>query len=222
MRIFFIPGFGETPSVFDKIAPQIAGDKIFIDNWEEIGDKTRKDINVLMVAKEYVAKYNITADDLVIGHSMGGFIAYHIKHIAGCRIIQVASWTKPDRVVTPTQNRKFIYWFMASGLAFNRFSQWFMVWKFYRHKSSKEIFADTYTRLRTRKASNVVNQMRVIMEPIVDTISVSPDLRIHAKADNIIRYPKGETCTTVSGDHFTLWTNPEEVYGPIVEFLASK
>jgi len=220
MRIFFIPGFGEMPTVFDKIAPHIGGDKVFIDNWEEIGDKPRKDINVLKVAKEYVAKYNITANDLVIGHSMGGWIAYHIKHVAGCRIIQIASWTKPDRVVMPIKNHKFVYWFMGSGLAFNRFSQWFMVWKFYRHKPSKEIFADTYRRLRMRKITGVLNQMRVVLEPIADTITVSPDLRIHAKADNIIRYPKGEECITVSGDHFTLWTNPEEVYGPINYFLT--
>ncbi len=220
MRIFFIPGFGEDTSVFDKIAPHISGDKIFIDNWEEIGDKPRKDINVLLHAKALVQKYNITPNDVVTGHSMGGWIAYHIKHVAGCRIIQIASWTKPDRVVTPIKNRKFVYWFMGSGLAFNRFSQWFMVWKFYRHKPSKEIFADTYSRLRTRKVSGVLNQMRVVLEPVPDAITIMPDLRIHAKADNIIRYPKGEACTTVSGDHFTLWTNPEEVYTPINNFLA--
>lgn len=33
MRIFFIPGFGEEVSIFDKIQPFIPGEKVFIDNW---------------------------------------------------------------------------------------------------------------------------------------------------------------------------------------------
>lgn len=221
MRIFFIPGFGEKPNAFDKIAPHIAGDKVFIDCWEEIGDTPRKDINVLKLANELVNKYSITPDDVIIGHSMGGWIAYHTKHVTGCRIIQVASWTKPDRVITPIQNRKIIYWFMRSGLALNRLSLRFMVWKFYRHKPSKDIFAETFGSLVFGNKGNVVNQMRVILEPVTETITVQPDLRIHAKRDNIIRYPKGEECCTVSGDHFTLVTHPEEVYGPINDFLTS-
>jgi hypothetical protein len=46
-----------------------------------------------------------------------------------------------------------------------------------------------------------------------------PDLRIHARADTIIRYPD-EPALEVPGDHFSLHTHPREVYEPIRDFLA--
>jgi hypothetical protein len=42
-----------------------------------------------------------------------------------------------------------------------------------------------------------------------------PDLRIHARKDTVIRYPK-EPFHEISGDHFTLITNPNEVIEPIL------
>lgn len=220
MRIFFIHGFGEKPTVFNQIAPHIPGSHIFIDVWEVLGNTYHKDINVLKFAKHLIELHGIQPGDVIIGHSMGGRIAFHIKHVVGCRCIQIASWTKSDRVVLPIQNFKIVYFLISIGLVFNRFSQWFMVKKFYSHKPSKEIFADTFNRLRISSKNAVISQMRIVLEPVEEAITVKPDLRIHAKADNIIRYPKGEECVTVSGDHFTLVTSPEEVYKPIISFLT--
>lgn len=72
MRIFFIPGFGEEAWIFDKISPHIPGEKIFIDNWQSIGERHRAGLTALAFAGELVERHRITSDDLVIGHSMGG------------------------------------------------------------------------------------------------------------------------------------------------------
>jgi len=220
MRIFFIPGFGEVENIFDKIAPHIGGSHVFLNNWNELGNAPRNDINVIIYAKELIAKYGITGDDVIIGHSMGGWIGFHLKHLTGCRVIQVASWTNPDRVILPKLKPTTIYWAMKSGLVFNRLARWFMVRKFYKNNPSAGVFTETYNRLMKGNKNCVVNQMRLILTPVPESVTVTPDLRIHARRDPIIRHPKTEVTTTVSGDHFTLWTSPEEVYKPIAEFLG--
>jgi hypothetical protein len=220
MRIFFIHGFGEAENIFDKVAPHIGGEQVFINNWNELGNTPRKDINIITYAKELAAKYHITAADVVIGHSLGGWVAYYLKHVTGCRAIQIASWTNFDRVILPKLKHSTILWAMKSGLVFNRLALWFMLRKFYKEKPSAAIFKETYIRLMKGNKNNVLNQMRLILTPVPEAVTVTPDLRIHAKRDPIIRHPKTEPTITVSGDHFTLYTSPEEVYKPIMEFLA--
>lgn len=220
MRIFFIHGFGEAENIFDRISPHISGQHIYINNWNELGDKPRKDINVITYAKELQAKYSITADDVIIGHSLGGWVAIHLKHVTGCKAIQIASWTHPNRVILPKLKPAVIYWAMKSGLIFNPIGRWYMVNKFYKNAPSAPPFIETYNRLAKGNKQNVLNQMRLILTPVPEVISCTPDLRIHAKRDSVIRYPKDAECCTVSGDHFTLYTHPAEVYTPIAEFLA--
>jgi hypothetical protein len=45
--------------------------------------------------------------------------------------------------------------------------------------------------------------------------------RIHARADAVVKIPD-EPFHEVPGDHFSLYTYPEEVYRPIVEFLGRR
>jgi hypothetical protein len=50
MRLFFIPGFGEAPAIFDQIAPHLPGEKVFVDNWQLVGDRPRPDLTALSYA----------------------------------------------------------------------------------------------------------------------------------------------------------------------------
>lgn len=221
-RIIYIPGFGEKANIFDKIAPNIPAKEIlFLDNWELLGDRPKRKIDVLQYATELVAKYQITNQDIIIGHSMGGWIAYHIKHITGCRIVQIGSWTAPDRVILPIKNRHLIYFCTKTGIYLNRFTLQYAVKRGYKGKPSEVIFVETFERLKNGSKNNVINQLRLILTPVKTEINVLPDLRIHAKADKIIRYPKA-TFHEVPGDHFTLYTHPETVYMAINQFLYSQ
>lgn len=218
MRIIFIPGFGETASIFDKISPHIVGEKLFLDNWALLGDKPRKTIDVLQYAAEIVSKYEITKKDVIIGHSMGGWIALHIKHLTHCRIVQIGSWTNPDRVVSPVKNPNMVYFLVKSGIYLNRFTKQYAIKRGYKDKPSEAVFSETFERLIAGHKNNVINQLRLILTPIKENITVIPDMRIHAKKDKIIRFPR-ESFHEVSGDHFTLYTHPEEVYALINKYL---
>ncbi|MBX7241007.1 MAG: alpha/beta hydrolase [Bacteroidia bacterium] len=214
MRIFFLHGFGEKPGIFDKIVNEIPGEKILPDLWEFTGNRPRPELNVILLAEEIAAHYNLTENDIVVGHSMGGWIGIHLKQITGCKTIQIASWTHPSRVALPIRNHKIIFAFLKYGLYLNRLTEWYFVRKGYRDKPSKEVFQETFRRLRKGNRHNVTNQMRVILTP-VPPLNIHPDARIHTHYDPIIRRPE-EPFHQVNGDHFALYTHPEEVF-PLIK-----
>ncbi len=220
MQLFFIPGFGETPSIFDRVAPQLPGPKTFVDNWQLIGNRPRPDLTALSYARELVARFGITAHDVVIGHSMGGWIGLHIKHLTSCAVVQIGSWSAPAKVIRPVSNLNFVYWAVLRGLYFNQLIRRLLLRYNYRGKPSAGVFGEVFGNLIRGNRHNVVNQLRIIYSPVPAGFTVQPDLRIHARADTIIRYPD-EPALEVPGDHFSLHTHPREVYEPILAFLTA-
>jgi pimeloyl-ACP methyl ester carboxylesterase len=218
MRLFFVPGFGEEESIFEKVAPHIPGEKTFLNPWLLAGNQPRPGLNALVYARELSGRFGITKNDVVIGHSTGGWVALHLKHLTGCTAVQIASWTDPGKVIRPVPNRRLIYWASDSGLYFNSFVKRLIVQLRYRNKPSREIFSRVFTRLSEGNKHNVTNQLRLIFNPVPEAVTVQPDLRIHARADSIIRFPD-EPVVEVPGDHFTLYTHPEKVYRPVLSLL---
>jgi len=218
MRIIFIHGLGENESIFSKIAPFIPGEHTFLNLWELLGDTPLPGMNVLAFAQSLVEKYSITRQDVVIGHSLGGWIAWHIKHVAGCPVVQIATWTDPDRPVSPIKNVKVLYWMIRNGLMLNGFMKSIFIAQSYKGKPSRQIYEETFDRMMAGNKENVINQLRLIFTPVPERPIVQPDLRIHALADPLVRPPR-EPFVEVEGDHFTLYTYPEAVYEPISNFL---
>ncbi|MBW3544563.1 MAG: alpha/beta hydrolase [Bacteroidetes bacterium] len=91
MRIIFIPGFCEEPWIFDKIHPHLTGEKVFVDNWRLLENHSQHALTPLIYARKIIELYKITQHHLVVGHSMGGWLALHIKHLQHCPIVQIAS-----------------------------------------------------------------------------------------------------------------------------------
>ncbi len=218
MRVIFIHGFGENEAIFSKIAPFIPGEHVFLNVWELLGDTPLPGMNVLVFAQSLVEKYNITQQDVIIGHSMGGWIAWHIKHFTGSPIVQIASWTDPDRPFKPLKNVKIIFWLIRNGLFFNSFTKRIFTAMGYKGKPSKQVYEEIIDRMIAGNKENIINQLRLILTPVPERQAVQPDLRIHTRADLVVRPPR-EPFYEVTGDHFTLYTHPEAVYGPINAFL---
>ena len=217
MRIIFIHGLGESESIFKKISPKIGHEQVFLNVWNILGNERQEGLNVFNFSKKIAAQYNIGSNDWVIGHSMGGWIAYYLKHHTGCHIIQIASATNiMDRYMTPIRSGKLMYWLTRNGLAFNNFQKWFYVRK-YNGMPSQQAFAEAFSNLVNGNKECVTSQLKLIYEP-VPAIDVVPDLRIHALKDALLK-PPIEPYYEVPGDHFSLITYPEEVIKPILEIL---
>jgi hypothetical protein len=94
------------------------------------------------------------------------------------------------------------------------------LWLNYQNAPSRSIFESTFEDLIQGNKTNVISQLKLMFEP-VPHIATEPELRIHAHKDTVIKYPR-EVFYEVSGDHFTLYTQPEEVIKPIRAFLDLK
>ncbi|MEI6311083.1 MAG: alpha/beta hydrolase [Bacteroidota bacterium] len=219
-RIIFIHGFGEKPNIFDKIHPAFPHTKLFIDNWMELGNQPRKNFTALDYATHITEKYQINQNDLIIGHSLGGWIAYHTKFITNCKTIQIASWTDMDHVKFPVNNFKVIALLVKLGLTFNRFSRKYFLTKQYKGLASEQVFIENYNNLMYGNKNNVLNQLMLILHGKANDDMPEPDLRIHSHKDRLIRKPK-QNFHVVSGDHFNLHTHPDEVIQAIQQYLKS-
>ncbi len=217
MTIYFISGFGEDSSIFEHIKDQLQGTQCFISLWDLAGNQRNKNIDISIVASEVIKNFGIKKQDLIIGHSTGAWLALHIKNQLGCRIIQIAGWTDLKKVNTPITNRHVIYLAVWLGLIYNPVVAKFVQLR-YADRPSKDIFKMGFLSLIKGPKANVLNQLGLIFNPYSLKITVEPDFAIHALADDIIKFPDA-AFHHVEGDHFSLYTHPEQVGCAIVSFL---
>ena len=219
MRLIFIHGFGETENIFSQLAPILQGEKVYVNLWDALGNKRRNEPDLADFARELVQKYAIKKDDIIIGHSLGGWMAYHIKHVNGNRIVQIASWTSPQKIISPLKNKKLLLWMVRNGLVFNPFTKGYLT-KGYKTRPSEAVYNEIIDHMVTADRTCLTNQLKLVLGTTKESVDVAPDLRIHAKKDKVIRYPD-ESFHEVPGDHFTLHTHPIEVATPIQKFLST-
>ena len=182
-RVFFIHGFGELPTVFDYVAPHLPGQHVMINVWDELKPLPQAaPLNVRIFAEMLIDKYRIEAADVVVGHSMGGWIAVHLKQAVGAKALQVASFTNQRKILVPSHSLGVIRFLHYNGLYLNTFNNWLFANLVYRKLPSKAFFEETVSRLINADRHEVYKQLRVLFEP-VPALQVEPDLRIHAKAD---------------------------------------
>jgi len=220
MRIIFIPGLDEDISIFDQIHPHLAGEKVFVDNWRLLSDLPEENLTVKDYAQYLIDRFSITQSDVVIGHSMGGWIALQIKQLTGCKVVQIASWTNPKKKITIPLPRFLMYWIAKKGFGFNDVTLKILVWIYYKNKPSAKIFSAIFNRTRHGDLKVFVKQLKIVFNPLKQPLTASPDLRIHALYDHLVKYPD-EPFVTVPGDHFSLCTYPDSVYKPITHLLET-
>lgn len=221
MRLIFIPGFGEDETIFEHLHPLLPGEKVFLSFWKDLPNAKRPELNAPVFAQELVQQYGITANDVVIGHSTGGWVALFIKQQVHCPVVQLASWTDPHKLALPPIPPRLIFFLAKRGLLFNSPLLWWSLKTRYRHQPSAPVFKSVFTRLINGNKENAVNQLRLILNPVENKATPPPDLCIHAKKDPIVHFPDGPAYE-VPGDHFSLYTYPSTVAEPIVEFLKNQ
>lgn len=220
MRLIFLTGFGEDAFIFDRLHPLLPGDKEFLSLWKLLPDQAMPELNALRFAEDLVRRCHIKPQDVVIGHSTGGWVALLIKQLVQCSVVQISSWTDVRKVVAPVSNRRLLYFLAQTPLIFNHAVLRWLLKTAYRNKPSAPVFQRVFTRLIEGNRQNRTNQLRLIFNPVPKPITTKPDLVIHARKDPIVRFPDGQV-QEVPGDHFSLYTFPAEVAKPIHKFLKT-
>lgn len=217
-RLILIHGYVEDPSIFDLLVPLLPAAIILRINIVTEFDRWPPNtvVNAYTLAQFLTKTHIITASDVIIGHSMGGWIAINIKAVTGAMAIQISSYTDQRKPVSPIYSLPFIR-FLANTGVLQSLPAINYVKKKYPFEESKALNFALLNRLRGMRRAYISWQMDILFAP-VPLLTVTPDLRIHAKKDNIVLPPK-EPYSAVPGDHFSLVFHPHEVAGPIRDLL---
>lgn len=209
-RLILIHGYAEDLTIFDALRPLLPSANVLAINVETEFDSwpAKTPVNAHALAAFLAKQYTITADDMVIGHSMGGWIAINIKAVTGARVVQIASFTNQRKIVTPVYHAETLRFLANAGLLQTRFSIAIVKYRYPFHESRalNNLLLD---QLRMMRRAYIAWQLSVLFAP-VPPLRVSPDLRIHATADNIVQ-PPDEPYAVVPGDHFCLVFHPMAV-----------
>ncbi|MDB5239494.1 MAG: hypothetical protein JWP57_119 [Spirosoma sp.] len=220
-RIFLIHGYVEDPTIFDKLVPLLPStDYVPINLADEFMRwKPAGRIDVRLLAQYLIDYYGITSHNVVIGHSLGGWVAINIKQLSGAAAIQLASFTDQAKIKFPIHNLTVIKFLVNSGITqsqtVNR-----VLKKLYPFPESRDLYNHLLDSLMQMSRLYVWQQLQALFAP-VPKLMVQPDLRVHARHDSIVA-PPDETFVEVPGDHFGLVFYPELVAKPIRALLSDR
>ncbi len=219
MKVLFIHGFVEDHTIFNEVRKTITqGEQIAID-LEKVLDTWHdapKDLDVQKMATYLIRKYEITAQDCVIGHSMGGWIASYMKEECDCKAILLASLTDQKKLITPLTNLTLIKYLLKFGIFQSSLMESFLK-KDYKFQESKQLYSRLIDGL-IKMDKKILFQQSQILFTKVKPLTITPELRIHARRDNIVAFPD-EDFVEVSGDHFSLIYHTQQVVNAIQKVL---
>ncbi len=220
-RVFLIHGYVEDSTIFDQLVALLPlADYVRLNladefaRWKPIGP-----ITVQRLAKYLMDAYAITDKDIVIGHSMGGWTAIHLKQLSGAVAIQLASWTDQRKIKFPVRTLFLLKLLTRSGLTQSRALTDFSI-RQYPFAESRDLYVRLVEGMARMSRLYLWQQLQVLFAA-VPSLTVQPDLRIHARPDNIVGTPN-EPFIDVPGDHFSLIFHAEAVAEPIRMLLANR
>ncbi len=222
MRLIYIHGYVEDPSIFDNLAPLLPADNVLklnlqdeFANWNP-DDQT---VSVSSLAKYLAGAYQIDSRDVVIGHSMGGWIAANLKAQTDCGAVLISSYTDPAKIITFTRNTGLLRYLTTWGLVQSRVLTNYALKK-YPFDQSRQLHKSLVGNLIAQPKRFIYQQLRILMAK-PDVPPAPSDVRIHTRPDNVLRFPD-EPFHETPGDHFNLVYHPEEVAAPILAYLATR
>ena len=158
--------------------------------------------------------YNIKTDDILIGHSLGGYLAYNISQIIDSETCLIGSFTDPDKIIRLVDNKYANYLMMLLGMPKWRIAKWRLLKNVPEGQAKREL-AKVLDNFGTFRNWDLLKLVCLTYSKPIDG-KRAPSLRIHALADRIVR-PPAEAFRQAPGDHFCLlvhhWTVSQTIKG---------
>jgi pimeloyl-ACP methyl ester carboxylesterase len=214
-RLLLLPGYLEDSTIFDTLRPLLppAAEGLAIELAPEFAQwRPTGAANVVTFARHLAQRYRIGPHDVLIGHSMGGWIAAHIKAQTGATAVLLSSFTDQRKVVARARNPLLLALYAWSGLGRSRWLR-ARAKREYRFDESRALFGQLADGIARHPRRYVHRQLQVLFAP-VPPLLVQPELRVHALADNVV-LPPDEAFVEIPGDHFAHYYYPELVAAAI-------
>ncbi|RMG19259.1 MAG: hypothetical protein D6730_21815 [Bacteroidetes bacterium] len=209
-RIFLLPGFGEDVRIFRKLRPYLQGFELVDVEYEAVLNRFHLfNIHIQAFARQLATEYKMDQHDILIGHSFGGYTAHAIRQQLACEACLIASFTDPAKVrrrkgVSRWNNVPLIMLGMLKSAKARS-----VIEQVYAGRESLEEILSVMDNFRNFRQVNLAKQdLMMWQKPI--PLRLEPSLRIHSRADRIVRYPD-EPFEEVPGDHFNLVVHHQAV-----------
>ena len=219
-RILFFPGFLEDVRTFEPLIPFFR-EKYLIEivHYRHLLDNIRTNKpQITDFVQDVIAEYKITADDMLIGHSFGGWVVAHIQGKIALKGVLLSAFTQSDRAIGGKfGGTKLGKWFIRKGF----FKSWlfhFLGKMRYRNSPAKLVVLHCFEIAKKWEDIYHLKIVQLIVNQ-PDAQPILPTLRIHNATDEVIRPPR-EAYITVGGHHFVHYVHAEEVAGYILDFYA--
>lgn len=226
-RIILLPGFGEDDKIFRNLNPYIEGYELLHVDYRDVLRKFNVDnITLKSFIDQMIKYYDITSTDILIGHSLGGFISHQIRQKVDCSNCLIASFTDPSKIKLPVSFKRLIKWLTMSGMFTSKVFK-DAIYKTYENKPSVKEIEHTLTVFEDYGKEDIYKLIKII-EPekrswtnlFIRRKSIKPSMIIHPLSDWIVNRPD-EAHITVPGDHFALATNFDIVGKHLETWLLS-
>lgn len=218
--VWLFPGFMENEQIFPKLVEQLPRDieYKYADYRPVLAEFPDDTFKIADFVPKLIVHYGILPNDVIIGHSTGGWLAAWVNHFQKNPVILLSAFTDREKVI-------------AKGLAFRRWLRRFVVKsglyyagfvksafrKAYAHKPSRDavfnVLLETYDSFDKDYVLKMLNIIASQEKPQYKEL-----LRLHALKDRILAVP-GEPFIEIPGDHFSLYAFPVETAKPVAEVL---
>jgi len=219
-RLLLLHGYTEDRTIFDPLLPLLPPFAVVIAleleaefaHWRPQPGPT----NVHTLARHLAARHRIGPTDVLIGHSMGGWIAAHLQEQTGALAILLSSFTDQAKIVSRIRSPRLLGFYAHLGLVQNRWlNDYFR--RRYRHDESRALHGQLVAGMGRFQRRYVAQQLRVLFAP-VPPLTTEPALRLHARGDTVVR-PPDEPYVELPGDHFAHYFYPQLAAAAIRECL---
>ena len=209
-RLLLLPGWGEDARIFRNLQPELA------QHFSQVVNVTYRDVLLGMPARpqpeafleRLIELYGIQPDDVVIGHSFGGWVAYQLNGRLGCPTAMLCSLSERRRVRPMLKLFMPVSWVIRLGLFHTSFFQSFQRMRYRGKPSATEM--DIVIQNFSQWSNTEIYQVLALMMQRIRKHEATNLLRIHAQQDELIRAPR-EMHVVVPGDHFAPATHPEPI-----------
>lgn len=218
-RLILLHGYTEDATIFDPLLPLLPpfGQVLALELADEFAHwRPAGPANVVSLARHLAARHRIGPTDVLLGHSMGGWIAAHLKEQTGATAILLSSFTDQAKIVSKIRNPRLLALYAHLGLVQNRWlNEYFR--RRYPHEESRALHGQLVAGVGRFRRRYVAQQLGVLFAP-VPPLSTQPELRLHALGDTVVR-PPDEPFVELPGDHFAHYFYPQLAAAAIRQLL---